>query len=105
MTANLPPPKGDKLMEKTDLPPRPRPNGATVREHLEAGPKFVPVDGVCITCGDFKEFEPETPNKVDKSTGLGVRCWRSWRWSSIRERPPLVDDYAPAPAATTTEAV
>lgn len=61
----------------------------TVREQLEAGPKFVASEGICIACGRFREDES---TQVDKSTGLGIKCWRSWRWSSVRERSNQVNE-------------
>lgn len=63
-----------------------KPGEMTIRERLLAGPVFVPERGVCIGCGDFREGEGGV---VDKSTGLGILCWRAWRWSSVREQGPL----------------
>jgi hypothetical protein len=55
----------------------------SVREQIEAGPKFEPSTderGACIcwTAGKGEYY--------DRTTGLCRDCWRAWRWSPTRER-------------------
>lgn len=69
-------------------PPAPRPKGhppVQIREQLANGVKFVQdttSKGPCIACGGFGEDDHRL---VDKSTGLGPRCWQAWRWSPKAE--------------------
>jgi len=55
----------------------------SIRTQIDAGPHFVPTDGICIACGGFGQCAGKA---VDEETGLGEACWRVWRWSPIRER-------------------
>lgn len=58
-----------------------KPKPLTLRERIENGPKFdAMMGGPCIACG-----EDEIGAERDSSTRLCRPCWRSWRWSMIRE--------------------
>ena len=57
----------------------------TTREAIAEGPRFEPVVGRCIACGEALA-QTEPGNEVDRVSGLGPNCWRAWRWSPIRER-------------------
>ena len=52
----------------------------TVRQQLVDGGTFDPVPGTCITC------MREDTNEVDRSTGLGLLCWRAHRFGANRAR-------------------
>lgn len=57
-------------------------SGPSVRQKIESGAHFIAEDGTCLACGGFREDEA---GKVDRSTGLGILCWRHWRWSPVAE--------------------
>ena len=58
----------------------------TLKQSIAAGPKFEstwPGNGVmCSACGDGEK----DPGNVDATTGLGIRCWRAWRFSMEPKR-------------------
>lgn len=50
----------------------------TVRQRISQGPAYNPVPGICAACGGYGD---EITTSIDRLTGLGVACWRAWRFA------------------------